>query len=337
MRGQQSIEFLSTYSFLIIMLGILASVILYFAVLPQASLPQGCTSFSGPFCYTVRYFSNTSASYSEFLFALGNSENFPINLTNITVDVKNNIYEGVCYPSFLEPGMSTICLASNSSTTSLGSYIQGFYSIGAKACNSGISTLGSNCNETISYGGSFSVSKSISIPILFAVAVAAGPERKALPSYESSPSIPQNWSIVQNGFWSEYKNGYAYTTTSTYNGIAVGFILTPFPQVSSFLNGNGLCSYPYNSEFSMASSLIYLPKSTNIGVSMDTGGAAEIYYKGYGSSTWSEAFNGLAWKLQSPTIYSNTMALNSGIAKISVVWSGNCFGIQALNFSNLPQ
>ncbi|MGC9099258.1 MAG: hypothetical protein ACP5HW_01780 [Candidatus Micrarchaeia archaeon] len=337
MLGQSSIEFLTTYSFLFIMLGILASLIFYFATLPPSMLPESCTAFSGPTCNAAEYYANKSAGYSFFVIALSNSGSTPISVTNITVNVRSNTFTGTCSPSLVEPGMYTLCMAGKNSIAPLGTYIQGFYTLHALACNSGIAKLGLNCNENVSYSGSFALEESQVKPQLFAVGVAAGPEGSSIPSFPNAPYIPSGWSEIENGYWATYPNGYAYTSTPQYTGSALGFKLVPFPQVTSMLNGNTLCTYPYNSALSIASTVIYVPSSRSIGVYLDTGGAAEVYYEEPGSNTWVNVFGGAAWKLQSPTVYSNTITFNNGVVKLAVVWASNCFGMQALNLTNLPQ
>jgi len=336
-KGQSSIEFLTTYSFLFIMLGVLASLLFYFGTLPQSTVPMSCTSFSGPTCSLASYYANSSAHYSFFIIALQNSQAMPINVTNITVMVRSYKYNGYCSPGFLYPGMYTLCIAGSNNVYNLGSLVQGFYTITGKACNAGLANLGSYCGESFSYSGSFTTSPSIKKPTAFAVVVAAGPQGKAIPNYQNAPLVPSNWNIVQNGYWVTYPNGYAYTSTPQYSGIALGFKLAPFPYTTSFLNGNTLCTPPYNSMFSISSTLFYMPTSKSIGVNIDTAGAEEVYYEEPTSNVWVSTFSGSAWKLQSATVYSNTITLNNGVAKLEIVWASNCFGMQALNLTNLPQ
>jgi len=89
--------------------------------------------------------------------------------------------------------------------------------------------------------------------------------------------------------------------------------------------------------FSISSTLFYMPTSKSIGVNIDTAGAEEVYYEEPASNVWVSTFSGSAWKLQSATVYSNTITLNNGVAKLEIVWASNCFGMQALNLTNLPQ
>jgi hypothetical protein len=337
MRGQSSIEFLSTYSFLFIMLGILASFLFYFATLPRSSIPMSCTSFSGPACSMATYYANSNKGYSIFVLALSNSQSIPINITSITVTVRSFSYTGYCSPTMLYPGTYTICVAGANKVNNLGTLIQGFYTINAKACNSGLASFSQSCSESISYSGSFTTGQASKRPSAYAVIIAAGPMGKTIPSYQSYPLVPSNWTVVGNGYWSTYPNGYAYTSTPQYSGTYLGFKLSPFPQTTSILNGNALCTPPYNSVLAIASTVFYMPTSANVGVNITTAGAEEIYYEEPSSNVWLSTFGGAAWKLQGPTKYSSTIGMNNGAVRMQIFWASNCFGMQALNLTNLPQ
>jgi hypothetical protein len=337
MKAQSSIEFLTTYSFLFIMLGVLASLLFYFASIPRNIIPSSCSSFSGLSCSLASYYANSTAGYSIFTFAFGNSGDVPIEISNISVDVRSFTYTGYCSPTFLYPGMYAICVAGSNNVYNLGSIIQGFYKVNAYACNNELSKLGSYCNEPVIYSGSFTTGVSIKRPMAFAVVEAAGPKNLALPNYPSYPYIPKNWSIVGNGYWSTYPSGYAYTSTPQYSGSALGFKLVPFPSTTSLLNGNSLCTSPYNSMLDIASTVIYIPSSRSVGVYIETSGAEEVYYEEPSSNAWISVFGGSAWKLQSPTTYSSTITLNNGASRFEIEWASNCFGMQALNLTNLPQ
>ena len=64
MKAQSSIEFLTTYSFLFLLLGIAVSIILFLSSAPVVSVPSQCTSFAGPTCNFVQLYSNASAAMS---------------------------------------------------------------------------------------------------------------------------------------------------------------------------------------------------------------------------------------------------------------------------------
>lgn len=337
--AQSSIEFLTTYSFLFIMLGILASIIFFFATVPNATIPLSCSAFSGPACDVVEYYMNASAGYSMFIVALTNSESIPINITGITVQIRSSIFTGSCAPSLVYPGGDTVCIAGNTTITNFGTLMQGFYYINATPCNSGLNNIQSSCaaSSSISYSGSFTTTQALRKPLAFSVIAAAGPEGSAIAPYSALPALPKSWSVVQNGYWITSPTGYAYGAQQ-YNGNYLGFSLTSFPQTTSSLNGNALCTAPYNSMLTIAYGIVYSPKtSLTPKISLDTSGAMEAYYEEPGSSSWISVFSGSAWKLQPPTIYSNTITLNTGLSKIAVEWSSNCIGMQVLNITGLPR
>ena len=104
MRSQSSLEFLATYSFLFLILGVVVSVILLLSGAPATSVQSQCSAFAGPTCNLVQIYTNQTAGYTTVTFSLTNSQAVPINVTNTIVTVKSNSYTGACTPNFLYPG-----------------------------------------------------------------------------------------------------------------------------------------------------------------------------------------------------------------------------------------
>ena len=344
MKGQSAIEFLTTYGFVFIILGIVISVLFYFAAVPKASLPMQCSSFGGPNCNFVQYYTNSTDNYGYVLMSITNSQSAPINISNITVTVRNSKSIGVCSPSFLYPGGETTCLALFSSPSAAQTLVQGFYSINSKYCNNGLNSIGSgaNCTETANYGGAFTTTASTSKVYVFSAVAMQGPPVQQLPPYSSSPILPQGWTIMQNGDWVANSTfSYSYGTAgSSYIGTTyLGVKTTVFPaSVSALGNGNIACSAPYNSMASTAYTLFYVPAATNAVFKIETTGAMAVYYKGPNVPSWTPVpgIGSSAWKSQSATEYtSNTVSLTAaGIYYLATMWANGCgSGMQALNVS----
>ncbi len=344
MKSQSSIEFLTTYGFLFIILGIMISIIFYFTSIPKASLPMQCTSFSGPSCNYMEYYTNQTSSYGYVLMSITNSESVPINISNITITIKSTKSIGVCNPSLLYPGQEATCLTPLSSPSAPQLLVQGFYSINSKYCNNGLGSLPSaNCNETANYGGAFTATASASKEYLFSVVAMRSPPTQQAPAYSSSPDLPAGFTILQNGDWiSNSTFSYSFGTTgsgyvgTTYLGVKTG----TFPSLVSTLGNNNVdCSgsRPYNSTFSTAYSLFYVPSAANAVFKIETDDFMAVYYKGPNVPSWTSlpGIGSLAWHGQGATEYtSNTISLASGTYYLAIMWSNACGGgMQALNAS----
>ncbi len=342
MKGQSAIEFLSTYAFLFIILGIVISILFYFATVPKATLPMQCSSFGGPNCNYIQYYTNTTAGYGYVLMSITNSQSAPINITNVTVEISNSKGVGVCNPSFLYPGQESTCLIPFSHPYAPQLTVRGFYSINAKYCNNGLNNIGenANCTEPASYGGSFATTATTSKMYIFSVVAMQSPPIQQLSPYSSVPTMPAGWTIEQNGDWIANSSfSYSYGTASYLGSTYLGIKTKPFPiSVSTLGNNNVHCSLPYNSTLSLASTLFYLPAPASITFNIETDDAMAVYYKGPNVPQWTSApgIGSSAWHGQGATKYtSNTISLTaSGIYYVDIMWSNICTpGVQALNAS----
>ncbi len=357
MRAQSAIEFLTTYSFLFIILGVIVSVIVYISVFPQQSIPSLCSSFSGPSCNYVSIYSNKSAGYSAVTFSLSNSQSVPINISNTLVTVKSFSAIGACTPSFIYPGQWSTCTASIPAALVAGVSLLGYYSLNAQYCNSNVFNLsnGKCAYELISYGGSFTAAPTISRQAVFSVIASQSPAALQLLPFSSiafapnSPVEPNNFTQLQNGAWSTpVTNGVVAFAYAANNAVMLGqtyfgYKTIPFPSaLSSLQNGNVACAAPYNSVFSIASTTLYVSSSVTATVNMVAGGAMEFFYKQYSAGgigqSWNNRFSGQGWVSQSPTIYGpNTVSLNTGLYSIEAVWMNPCGGGgEVLKLYNLP-
>src|SRR5574340_1101284 len=150
MRLQSSLEFLTTYSFLFLIIGVILSFLFFFASAPKSSIPSQCTAFSGPSCNLASYYVNLSQRYSVVSFSFTNPGPVPINVLNITVLVNTaNSFASGCIPNVVYPGGTFTCIAAMARTPSIGSQINGYYSYNALYCNSGIGNLQNNCTSGI--------------------------------------------------------------------------------------------------------------------------------------------------------------------------------------------
>lgn len=349
MRSQSSIEFLTTYSFLFLILGVAVSVIIFIAGAPTATIPSSCTAFGGPSCDAVQVYANKTAGYTTVTFSITNSQQVPVNVTNTIVTVKSNTYTGACTPSLMYPGQESTCTAYIGGFLSPSALVQGFYLLNAQFCNSGVYNLSiSHCQyELVQYSGSFTAQPLLTRSLIFSFAALQAPSAIDLLQYSKispTPAQPSNFTLMQNGAVAAHVYGgtasYGFATVgamqgSTYYGVKA----QPYPTfLSSLNNGNIACSAPYNSMLSIASTTFYASGTAAVTVNLESGGAAEVFYKVAAPGTvWQNVFAGGAWKSQSPTAYTNTISLSKNLYNIEVWWMNPCgSGGQVFQLTGLP-
>ncbi len=358
MRAQSSLEFLTTYSFLFMILGITVSIILFLAGAPALTLPSQCASFSGPQCNFVEMYSNTITGYSLITFSFSNSQSVPINLTSMQTEVKSLTSNGYCTPSYLYPGMTSTCTVEQNSAPSTQTQIQGYYTINALFCNSGQANLSTkNCNyEQVQYSGSFATNPSIDKAVLFSVVASQSPPTSNILPFSvlsSNPPVqPYNYSILQNDDWlaniTSNTIAYAFATNGTLQGTSrLGYPLSAYPQVLSSLNNNnvnsnaGACVYstPYNSMLSIASTTLYFDTAKTVTFNVVTYGAIEVFYRGAPpTNSWSNVFSGSGWKQQGATQYGpRSVTFQQGLYDFEIFWENPCGkGEQVFSANGLP-
>ncbi len=344
MKSQSAIEFLSTYSFLLIIIGIVITLLVYFASIGRVAIPNTCNTYGGLSCYYSNLYSNST--YSLFTFVFSNGIGIPLNLTNIQLEFNGKYYIGYCNPTFVYPDGSSVCEVVINSSIPIGNEESGFFRINGYSCNGNIKNLTwYNCNSysNISFSGSFYLQASQINPIIFAVV-----EAEALPgvtlgsSSPMPPLIPKGYIILANGFFIRNITpqgilGYSYGTPGYIGNNYLGFITEYFPSPLFYLsNPNIYCMYR-NSSFSAAYTMLYFNSQRTVPISIVTNDAMEVYYEVASPySNWNKVFNGKAWVLQNATKYSSNVTFYPGLYRIAVLWSNVCgSGVQALNMSNL--
>ncbi len=349
MRSQSSIEFLTTYGFLFLILAIVFSVLFFVAKAPATSIQTSCTAFAGPTCNFANLYSNTNSGYSVLTVVLANSQPVPINITSFSATISSNTFTGNCTPTFLYPGQWATCAAeTNAAYTGTGP-IDGFYTLHALFCNSGFGSANqANCAyEKVTYSGSFVARTASTDSLIFSVAALRGPSYLQLLPYNSiatDPRIPMNYTMVQNGDWVTNVTGgsatYAFATSGAQLGQNyLGHKALPFPDsVLQLFNGNVACVGSYNSTLSVASTTLYVGASSNPSVSVFAGGAMMVLYKvAQPGTVWQNVFGSGAWKEQLPTQYGpNTISLSPGLYSLEVWWSNTCgSGMQSFQMAAL--
>ncbi len=343
MRAQSSIEFLSVYGFMFIVIAIVIAILAFITVSPLVYSPSQCNAFSGPYCAFVQLYSNSSGHFSLYTFVLTNTQSVPINITSFNVTVHGiSSSSATCTPSYLVPGQSADCVAFFHSSPPLATYVQGFYYANATYCNSGLNgVFNSNCVFVkTNYSGSFATPAEPSLVIPVTMLALQGPKNVQLAPYSTVPILP-NYQVIQSGFLSMNLSNkvfeYAFGTPDYIGNIYLGLKVAPFPNsVNSLNNYHVACGYPFNSTYSIFATTLYLTSPARLNVSIVTDNAMEVYYKPSTASSWASAFNGAAWHGQGATQYTNNgVVVGSGLYNLEILWSNICApGVQVLKISN---
>ena len=344
MRLQSAVEFLSTYSFLFVILAAAISIFLLISTSTTNFFPEQCVGASGLYCNFASVYSSSTYAYSTLQLSLSDSQSTPMNITGAKITINGGSSNGECNPTLIFPGQGTVCLFLLPRAEPIGYYVQGSYEISAQYCNSGVSELSmQGCSfEPGVYSGSFAASSENARVTAFTVITLQGPDSVQFIPYNAEPIIPSNFTIIQNGQFA-VSNAvseltYSYGTQSYQGQRYYGYPTAGFPSLLSEMNNNNIaCSSPYNSIFSLASTELYLPITAKIGFNATSKGAIEMYYKAEGSNAWNSIYDGAAWSIVgSPQKYTYSNTLSQGFYQFSVKWMNSCGGgVQAIQITGL--
>ena len=331
MKGQATIEFMSTYGFMFLILGIAIVAIFVLTTYTNSIQDTTCNTFSNVVCNYVEYYPNTTYGYGVLELAIENGQSTPINITQITSNLTNTNGVGSCSPSFLYPAQESLCkiIFSNSN---IGSQVNsGVYNISLGYCNSGVMGLnqtGCIYNNSI-YGGSFSVYPANQEVTPFVSIVGELPKNKQTISELSQPLIPYNYTIIQNGDFVSYTVGnsisYALGNGAYLGDMYFGLVTVPYPGILSSLNNEDIaCSSPYNSLLSMSYTTFYMYQSNTITINAYANNAIQVYYKNSQWQSWIPAFSS-SWNSNSGiTEYTMSNSIPKGIYQLAVVQQSSC-------------
>lgn len=339
-RLQSSVEFLTTYSFVLIILAAAIFIVFAITATTRTNIKSQCVTFGSMDCNFVSYYSPRGASYSLLTFSMTNSQGGAINVTNVTASIGSLNYLGICSPSLVLPGQEATCIINVSGGGAANVAKSGFYAVNAKFCNLPVSVALSNCNQTASYTGSF-YTYSVPFPTsIFSVIAAVGNSSVQLPAYTGSPQIPGGYAISNNGDWAGKENGtaiaYAFGTRGYGAGNYFGVGLTTFPSNLYYLGYNAVsCSPSYNTTFSLAYTAIYLNSPAAVTFNAYADNAIAAWYRPNGANTWNSVYGGVYWPVNSvSTPATSTVTLGRGLYSIAVGWANTCGpGLQAFEIS----
>ncbi len=347
MKSQSSVEFLSTYSFVLLIIGLAVALIFFLVSYTGSIVSSQCTSFSELGCNFVGYYPNTSYGYGIISLSIANSQEAPINITSMNFSIGNESAGGICSPNFLYPSQEATCTGDFAiNAIQSGSPINGEYYINAGICASQANALNiSGCSYLkANYSGDFQVYSANNDTMPFSVIVAYAPSSVQLPSMPAAPVIPSNYMIAQNGDWIPMRNltgfKYAYGTGNYLRSLYFGLPTSAYPAVVSALNSNTVpCASPYDSVVSVAYSSFYMPKSSSVKFSAYSDNTIGVYYRQAEWSGWINAFGSSGWNLNSyNSLLTNTNTLSTGLYMIAVEQVNTCGeGLEAVSVNGIGQ
>ncbi|MEM3180966.1 MAG: hypothetical protein QXV13_01290 [Candidatus Micrarchaeaceae archaeon] len=339
MRSQSSIEFLTTYGFMFIIIGVVISVLVFITVSPLVYSPSQCSAYAGPYCSSAQLYSNATGHFSLITLALTNSESVPINVSNVTMTISGLSATGACTPLIALPGQGIVCVAEFSSySPPLASYVQGFYRLSAKTCNSGISGIfnGTCVYQSANFSGAFEASAEPSLTIPVSVLALQGSRNQQRAPFTSLPYLPANCSVVQSTYLplnlSKKVLEYAFGTPSYQGDIYFGEKVVPFPFAVNSLNNNNVdCSTPgrFNSTYSIFATTLFLPTAEILNFSYQVDDDLALYYKASTTSSWSSISEGIG------SGSGIAVRVGPGLYNVEVLWVNICApGVQVVKISN---
>jgi hypothetical protein len=338
MKAQSAVEFLTTYSFVLIILAAAILIIFTLVGTTRTEIKSQCVSFSTVACNFMDFYSNKAAGYSIATFSITNSQNAPISVANIIVTLNQVNFTGICAPNFLYQGEEGTCISNLTGTLATGAPVQGFFAINAGFCNSLINSRTFNCTQGVSYSGSFYAYSEPFPTTIYSVVAGISNSSSQLASYNSVPGFPLSNFIINNGDWVPKMNStsiaYAYGTTG-WTGNYFGIGASAFPQSLYSMNNNVIsCSPSYNSILSFAYTGIYLPSATSLTFNAYADNAIAAWYLPQGSSTWNSIYGSSYWPASSNGLDTASATLGKGLDSIAVEWANTCGpGLQAFQIS----
>ncbi len=157
MRSQSALDFLSTYSFMFLIIAIALAVLIIYASLPNNVFPLNCEMYNTFGCIDAILTNTTTAGQSQLLVVFSDQVPGIINISSFTptLDFKSAA-SGICTPSVAEVGQRVYCVATFNMGVPAGRIYSGTLKLSANYCASGVSNLSySNCpsDSNFTYGG----------------------------------------------------------------------------------------------------------------------------------------------------------------------------------------
>ncbi len=158
-RSQSALEFLTTYSFVFLIIAVVIALLLMFSSIPKSTLPFSCNFYSGFQCLDASLSVNSSGS-PVLLIEASDTEPGTVNISSFSAFLNfYNSKSGYCVPNVAQAGEVVYCVANLTGSATLGSVYSGTIKITANYCAPGPVNITANCakGSTYTYTGNIRV------------------------------------------------------------------------------------------------------------------------------------------------------------------------------------
>jgi len=225
-KGQSAIEFLTTYSFTLLIIALVLFLLLLYAEFPKAILPTQCTLYGGFSCIDTAYFSTPSGS--EFVIIASDIEPGIVNISGFTATINRvESSSGSCVPQTAVAGQNIYCSANFSTSATIGYSYAVSLAISADYCANPTGSLSNSVCSTslISYAGDARTAgtayTSIDLPPvqspkdLYCVGASGGSKSVYYAQYSTSGGLGQwlstnSYPVTLNNAGCSISNNYIY-------------------------------------------------------------------------------------------------------------------------------
>lgn len=146
-KAQSAIEFLNTYSFVFIVLGVVMAMLFVLVRVPSAVMPSQCSFYGGFTCSESGYAVNAISGNTIVYVLAVDGQPGVVNISSFSANVTHvGAASGSCSPSRVVQGELAYCTAELPTAATLGSIYQGSFVIKGNYCTPKLSnSLDLNC------------------------------------------------------------------------------------------------------------------------------------------------------------------------------------------------
>ncbi|MGC8587386.1 MAG: hypothetical protein ACP5K9_03835, partial [Candidatus Micrarchaeia archaeon] len=152
-KGQSAMEFLITYDWALLLIGIFIATLYYFVVVPYVLTPNYCVFSNGVTCDAM-FLATNSMHATKIGLLLTNTQSIPISNPSIVANINGeNTTLARCMPGYVPSGGSIVCILNLPISSSINTYVAGNLYLYANSCPYKNAT---NCSVFNKYSARFS-------------------------------------------------------------------------------------------------------------------------------------------------------------------------------------
>jgi hypothetical protein len=134
-RAQSAIEFVTSYSWLLLIIAIVLILLYMFIGAPSTVVPSACSFENGVYCNDIILAANTSTHTTKLLLLMTNTQPYPIANPSMYAQINGvNTSVASCEPSLANAGSQLFCIVALPLNSSLNAFVTGQVYLNAKYC-----------------------------------------------------------------------------------------------------------------------------------------------------------------------------------------------------------